>query len=295
MQKKIYVLQEAISRKLAIFRKIEDSVPKPVAPQECRYLHQTIPDYDEEKYVKLAKAKGSGLGKFRQDAIFAGLALAGTIIGLLIFWIPLLLAFLSWPYSIYHTRKMAYKLYIEDCKELENQNECNKIELERFNRASMKYQHDLQLYQIHQSNLAAKREALEREFQFAQNALTNLKQEYFILFGESGMSSAYQDFASINMIYSYMRAGQADSARDAVQLFQHQAGSGRIITNLEYIKKNYSLYQNSMPEVVKALKECSSYVDSIERDLIEYIKTETKESTNTKNTLLRKYILNSLH
>ena len=50
-----------------------------------------------------------------------------------------------------------------------------------------------------------------------------------------------------------------------------------------------------MPEVVKALKECSSYVDSIERDLIEYIKTETKESTNTKNTLLRKYILNSSH
>ena len=232
MQKKIYVLQAAISRKWAVFRKIEDSVPKPVAPQEIGYSYKEIPNYDEEKYVKLAKAKGSGLGKFRENALFVGLALSSTIIGLLVSWIFFLLVFFSWPYSIYHTRKMAYKLYIEDCKELEKQNECNRIELERFNRASMKYQHDLQLYQIHQSNLAAKREALEREFQFAQDALAKLKHDYFILFSESGMSSAYQDFASINMIYSYMRAGQANSARDAVQLFQYQASSGRITTNL---------------------------------------------------------------
>ncbi len=292
LQKKIYVLQELNRRKGEIFSKIEDSVPKPVAPREIQYSYKEIPDYDEEKYVKLAKAQGSGLGEFRDNAIFVGLSLASTVIGLLIFWIPLLLAFLSWPYSIYHTRKMAYKLYIEDCKKLENQNECNKIEIEQFNRASAKYQNDLQLYQTYQNNAKVRTKAYEIEFQKAANELANLNNKYILLCDELDIPSSCRDFASINMILSYIHSGKAFSVLEAVKQFQFEANAGRISTNIEYIKRNYSVYQNTMPDVVRSLKECNYCVEFIERDLIESIKAVTNECENIKNTQLSKYISN---
>ena len=164
LQKKIYVLQEVKRREWEISRYLEDAVPRPIEPREIKYSYKDIPDYDEEKYVKLAKANGAGLGEFRMGALQAGLMLAGTVIGLLICWIPLLLCLLSWPYSIYNTRKKAYKLYVEDCKKLENQNECNRIEVEQYNRAYAKYQNDLQLYQSYQNHANARSKVFEREF-----------------------------------------------------------------------------------------------------------------------------------
>lgn len=293
MQSKIYVLQSILQREYEISRQVEVGVPKPVAPREFQYSQMGIPDYDEEKYVKLAKAKGSGLGEFRHNALMATFVLASTLIGLLICWIPLLLCILSWPFSIYNTRKMAYKLYLEDCKNMENRNECNRIELEQFNRASVKYQNDLRFYENYQRNLSARKNALEQECNFANNALSKLIQNYSILVKELEFPSAYQDFASVNMIYSYISTGQANSVREAIQMFQYQVDGGKISTNLDFIKRNYSLFVNSMPEVVKSLKVCTSYVDKIERDLIEYVKAATNDRENTKSTLLKQYILNS--
>lgn len=78
-----------------------------------------FPKYDEAYYNTLAKKQGAALGQFRSNCFVLGLSMAGTVIGLIVCWIPMLIALLSWPYSIGHQRRCARKIYIEECQKIE--------------------------------------------------------------------------------------------------------------------------------------------------------------------------------
>lgn len=296
MQQSIYVLNEIIKKEREIYRKIETSVPTPIAPREpIGGRYQNIPDYNEEEYIKKAKAAGSGLGKFRENCIFVGLSLASTLIGLFVCWIPLLLAIFSLPFSIGHTRRMAYKMYIEDCKKLDDKNEANRLEIEAYNRASIKYQKDVIEFENHSKTLKLKQAQLNKEIEKAREALTKLNMKYSILCGDAKIPTAYHNFVEIHMICGYLKTRNALTIDEAIQLFQEQANSGKLNSNIEYIKKNVSLYKYSMPEVISALEKCNSDIASLENDLYNKIKKVTNEDRNKETTLLSRLIADCLN
>ncbi len=72
--------------------------------------------YDEDYYLREAKKiEWSQFSEFRASCFFAAGFCASTLIGLLVCWIPLIGFVYSFPYTTYHRRRTAYKLYIIDC------------------------------------------------------------------------------------------------------------------------------------------------------------------------------------
>ena len=294
-QQNIYILNEIIKKSGKIYIKIGSSVKKPIAPREpVGGSYQIFPDYNAEEYRKKAKAAGSGLGEFRKNCLMATCALAQSLIGLIICWIPLVLIILSLPFSIGHTRRVAYKMYIKDCKEIERKNETNKYEIEAYNRASVKYRNDLIKYEEHTKNLESKQTAFCKEIDKAKAALIKLNAEYVALCEDAKIPPAYQNFIEIHMICGYLKTKNAFSVDEAIRLFQEQARNGKLNSNLEYIENHRSLFVNSMPEVIKALVKCNSSVSNIENDLYERAAQVTNENIDIGDTLLNKFILNSV-
>ena len=296
IQQSIYVLNEIIKKEWEIYRKIETSVPTPIAPREPIGGHyRNIPDYNEEEYIKKAKAAGSGLGKFRENCMgLFYMLLQFGIIGMLVCWIPLVFLILSWPFSIGHTSRKAYKIYREDCKQIENDNEANRLKIEAYNRASIKYQKDVIEFESHSKTLKLKQAQLNKEIEKAREALTKLNMKYSILCGDAKIPTAYHNFVEIHMICGYLKTRNALTIDEAIQLFQEQANSGKLNSNIEYIKKNVFLYKNSMPEVISALEKCNSDIASLENDLYNKIKKVTNEDRNTETTLLSRLISDCL-
>ncbi len=85
------------------------------------------PPYNEKVYIRKAKQRDSGnFESLRDQCMDFGFALASTVIGIVICWIPFLIAIITYPYAIYKRRKLAYQIYVEDCEELKRQYYKNK-------------------------------------------------------------------------------------------------------------------------------------------------------------------------
>ncbi len=80
------------------------------------------PPYDERLYAQKVKEKYGRMkiGALIYNTIIVTVMLCGSVIGLIVCWVPALLFSLYFifgiPVSITVRRVRAYKLYIEDCK-----------------------------------------------------------------------------------------------------------------------------------------------------------------------------------
>lgn len=143
----------------------------PVVP----YLEISYPEYDEDIYLRKAKEEEKGkYSEFRTSVVALGLYMMGSIIGLVICWIPFLLALFSFPVQVGMRRRAAYKIYLRECEEIKNRygltRERNEINCEKNKIMQMNYDKSAEYFKNQEkwleslfSDLDSKRKLLESE------------------------------------------------------------------------------------------------------------------------------------
>ncbi len=264
------ILSECIARAPQYKSRIKSCVSPPSKPSPPNDTIKPIPNYNEKEYVKKAKEEETSLSGFRQGCIVIGLWMAGSVIGLILCWIPWLLAILSWPFSIFYTRKRAYQIYLTECQELERHN--NKIRnwIAEYNRKSAEYSHRLEEYQQQQ-------QLLPQKLVFVDNLVTSMQKEQKDI--DEKLRLAYitvnapffaRGFIPVHAMLLYISNKQASTYEDALQLFDEEITAGKINLSLDEAKRYRKFPDKSMMHVMEQILLCEEKADRIYDKLDQY-------------------------
>ena len=208
---------------------------KPIEPYVQAY---DIPPYDDEKYKKMAKASGAGLGKFREECVLAGFWMACSFIGLTICWIPWLIALFSFPFSIHNIRKKAHQLYENECKEIIKKNNEAKLAIKEYQHNMVSYNRAMEEYQRRSALLPNTQRIFDSKLNDICNEIREKDTQLQELYNELRLTSEYRNFVATNTILWYIENNIAKTFEDAIVCFDRDKHSGKILSKEDILKYN---------------------------------------------------------
>lgn len=278
-----YILENYIQHAGDYSNHLRNKIKQPIKPG-LPYNTQiaSIPNYDQKEYIKKAKAAGSGLGNFRSNCIVLGFAMASSVIGLLICWIPWVLAIFSWPFSIFLTRHKAYKMYIEDCQAIERKNCEVKNSIEEYNRKSVQYEKALNEYNDYQKTLPLKLEFFENIIEKAKCDLNIVKNNLQKLYDSIHMPSIARGFIPSHVLFYYIEKKRIESLIDATNLLEHEINTGKISLNIAVASKFRDVADEPLKYAIDTAIKCDKKVVSIQRALDNHFEKNNFDTSHIK-------------
>ena len=261
---RIYILERICIRLNALKQEMEEtqynSVPA-IKPQEPRNVYvEAYPSFDEKYYNKLVKERrlGNKATTLRWGLLEAGLVACQTIIGLPIGVILLELSLLLLPFGVTSRRKAAWRLYEEDCEEIEKRNQKAKQIWE-------KYERDLQLYNeannqsgAHERQKPKKMAIVNQQQETVTWALQRMLRIRDELYDIMQIPDTFRSPVSIQMVSGYLNCKMASNLDEAIKRYcavlEQNSITGEV--EIDYVishKNNMKIY---MPVVVQKIEEC---------------------------------------
>ena len=273
LEKKKYVLKEFAcfipQYQEDITKQIKKA--KPSVPQGPGGMIQPIPNYNAKAYIKKAKASGTGLGAFRENCVVLGFALMSSVIGLLVCWIPFLLAIFSWPFSIFYTRSQAYKIYLKECREIESRNNIIKKNLTQYNRESAEYPQKLKDYERKQAlyeQMTAFLTNLQEEVKTAQEDLNLKLNQHYAALNSPSINPGYM---SIHALLYYIDSGKASTAEEALQLLHKEVTAGKIPQNIYLCQRYRDASEETVTALLQTIDACNKKATMMGQELQQHL------------------------
>ena len=267
LEKKRLVLSDCIERAPQYKQELNKRISHPVEPSFPGGRPEVIPNYNEKQYVKKAKEKGTGLGQFRENCIVLGFALASSVIGLIVCWIPWLLAILSWPFSVFYTRKQAYKIYIEECQEKERYNNKLKASVESYNRQTIEYQKKLEEYNLESQRLPQRLAFVDKLTETMKVEREATEKILAGLYIAQNSSLSTRNFISTHALLHYIDSHQVSSVEEAHQLLDKEISDGKITFSINAVKRYTGFSEGTMKTVAGNIALCNGSVNLIYQEL----------------------------
>ena len=283
LEQQQYILKAIIQSERKHQISLDEGMTKPHKPSAPHNTEiEPIPDFDEKKYRKKAKESGSGLGAFRENCILLGFQLIPTIVGILVCWIPFLLAILSWPFSIYNTRKKAYQMYIADCKRIDFKNKQAEQDLEEYNIATIKYQKDLVKYNQYIQSLPQKNNFLEKMISIAQRNLTLTQEDLIREYSLLPQALPANDFITAHALLFYIISEKATTLNDAIEMLEKEASCGLISPNIKMALTYQSMAGETMRYVTKVILDCQNKAEMFGERLENHLLKDNYDTDHEK-------------
>ena len=257
----------------------------PVEPIKPAVTITPIPHFDEKHYRKKAKETGSGLSGFRDSCIVLGCALASSVIGIVVCWIPFLLALGSLPFSVGYTRKKAYNLYIKECEEIESKNTMAQSKLKEYNKRLLEYNTELEQYKSNEKRVQQLILRYSLEFEKAYSTYANLVKVLIRLYDYVNIPSRFRNFLCIHRIVWYYETNKINSLSEILNLMQGEFERGEISCD---IRKYRELLREKNAFIVDKFDRCELDGTEIVDILLKHIDNPLLDFNN--DTVLRSFM-----
>ena len=237
------------------------------------YHEQPIPNYNEKEYRAKAKEQGAGFSKFRKVvATQAFLYLCNPFTWLLIPFMLIAVLF-SWPLSIFTVPRKAYKIYIEECRKIEAENEKAKVIVEQYNRDCIRYQKDMNRYnEFMEKELPAKTEFCEKLTNYVQNYLIEIDKKTNILYDSLGFQLYYKGFIPIHYLTHYLKKNNTTNIQNVVLHLEKQIDIGKIPLDLKTALRFRDAADEPLKTIIQELDNCSESAMQLRHELELHLK-----------------------
>ena len=252
---------------------------KPFKPTAPLGTVQPYPPYDEDLYIRKTKEREySKYSSFRERCVVTALGLASTLIGLLICWIPLVVAFFSLPFQVGERRKIAYRIYTDECEEIKRRNQKliadkrrYEEDLKVYTMSMEKYEAAMVEYDCKKRLLQEKRKRLSSKLQSIRFADGKLESTLWKIYASLKLPSNCKNYVSVYMIHSYLEEGSCTTLDECVARHNKEEADGMFVPDISLVLKHRNVFQKKCPKLIRACLECEGSAQDMVEELEHYM------------------------
>lgn len=228
---------------------------EPPQPQNLYVKNYAYPTYDEKAYIK--RVKELGKGERPKDVAWGlleiGLVLAQTVILLPVAVICFEAALFALPFCVGSRRKAAWKLYEEDCKEIEARGNytqaLNPKVMAEYERELQQYHEAVVKSKKQISSLPKVQELIREQSKRIDEGIQKMDQMRKELYYCFRVPLQYQNSFAIQMFHVYACEAAAFDIEEAIQRYATMLEEEHITAETRYFKRNRDRVYEIMPAV----------------------------------------------